>query len=334
VQGGFHGGSVGEVVGGRQHRAATGLQLVGQLAPALLGVGGQHGVQAGTRVGARDVQRRCPQVLEGGLRDARHCRAPEEVLGEVGHEGRQQIGAAGAGCAAQPVAPAVQFQARVPDLAQVLTRGCRVRREGGQVCGGVLLAAQFGFQGGQGLVPQVVGVLQDGEGRVHAGLVGEALQQGLTKGVDGADEQARGVLEHFLVDHRGSVQLRRFRRAAKQGLQLVGQSRAVQTGQLAQPLAQAFLDLHGCLAREGQRDHALQGGLDQQQAHNAVDEHLGLARTGRGAQGDRARGVGRLTLDQGGLVGGPSTSVAAHDATPPPAAKTGSSTRQTPRQGQ
>ncbi len=126
---------------------------------------------------------------------------------------------------------------------------------------------------------------------IEARLGRKPAQNQLTKRMDRAHVQARDIFEHFFEQVGGGVFFGRGGRWALPALeqvgQLFGQRGLISQGQFAGPDQQAFLDFHGGFAREcdGQNGPRMSAGLDAQ-AQKTIDQHLGLARSGRGAQGN------------------------------------------------
>ena len=110
---------------------------------------------------------------------------------------------------------------------------------------------------------------------------------------------AGGVFEDLLHETSGAVDVVVFGGSAQQ----LGEAAAqilesvvvdVETHNLfCQPPA----DLHRSFAGEGHRSDALQGRPVDQKTQQAIDQHLGLARSGRGPQNDMTLGVGSHLLD-------------------------------------
>ena len=149
-----------------------------------------------------------------------------------------------------------------------------------------------------------LGVLDELEVGGEGGLEGEAAEEGLAEGVDGADAHAAGKVEDGGEEGPG-VGAGGGGPGNFEGLELGVEERVVE----GDPVAEAVLEAEGHLGGgglgEGEALDAGRGGSAEHEAEHAVGEELGLAGAGGGFDEGGDLGVGGLGLFvDGALAGG------------------------------
>ena len=138
------------------------------------------------------------------------------------------------------------------------------------------------------------------EMRRQARLQRKAAQQGLAEAVDGLDFQPAAGLQHPGEQTAGVDDLPRLRLASKDVAQLEKQLFVFLGGPVAETLVQAVRHLRCRRAGEGQAEDAFGRGAVQQQAQQALDQHMGLAGAGGSGDPDRGLRIGRVALQLAG----------------------------------
>jgi hypothetical protein len=163
-----------------------------------------------------------------------------------------------------------------------------------------------------------VALVQHLEARRDARLQREALEQRLAEGMDGQDVDAARRVEHAREQAAGDDTLGRFGRAVDQLADFLVQLGVRHHGPAAELPGQPVAHLGRGGLGEGETEDAL--GLDaiEQQARDAIGQHLGLAGAGIGFDPGRMAGRRRAPLRVGGERQGVESGVEdAHSSSPP-----------------
>ncbi len=176
-----------------------------------------------------------------------------------------------------------------------------IRQQAEQRIDGVCLgaAAQAGGEHGLARLLQhavALVLLQHLEIERHLRLVREAVEDRLAEGVDGLDAQPAWRFERMGEQRAGAQQHAAGWWSAAQLRQVVDQFGLGGQRPLAEPLADAAAHLGSRRLGVGEAEDFLRLHPAEQQAQHAGSEHVGLARTGIGADPHRLVGVGGLAL--------------------------------------
>ena len=141
-----------------------------------------------------------------------------------------------------------------------------------------------------------LGLVHHLEARRHAGLEREALEQGLAEGVDGQDLDAARRIEHAREQPAREAALLGLRHRVDQRGDLLAERLVVGHRPAAELHGEPVAHLRRRRLGEGEAEDALGPHAVEQQARDAVGQHLGLAGAGIGHDPGRLAGHGGAAL--------------------------------------
>ena len=183
-----------------------------------------------------------------------------------------------------------------------------------------IAARRIGHHIGCRLRQHLVGLalVEHGEARRHVGLERHEVQQPLAEGVDGVDLQSARRLHRAGEERARELHLGTRRLRAFEFRQFLDEAVLVERHPAPQALEHADRHVGGGGLGEGEAQDPAGQGAREQQAHDAVGEHLGFSRARIGRHPGRGARVGGAALRILGVVR--DDEIRAHsDPSPPPA---------------